>query len=147
AGTGSYSYITNSDGANPYAGLVTNSSGTTLYGTASGGGSSHFGTVFAVNTDGTVFTNLHSFNDSDGSHPLAELILSGDTLYGTAEGGGSLTDGTVFAVNTDGTGFTNLYIFSYYGYRPFAGLVLSGSTLYGTARNGFNGDAGTVFGI
>ena len=36
-------------------------SGNTLYGTASSGGSSGDGTVFAVNTDGTGFTTLHSF--------------------------------------------------------------------------------------
>src|SRR5258706_15955235 len=52
---------TNSDGANPVAGLITNLSGSTLYGTAAYGGSSGDGTVFAVNTDGTGFTNLHSF--------------------------------------------------------------------------------------
>ena len=81
---------TNSDGANPYAGLIL--SGNTLYGTACGGGSSGNGTVFAVNTDGTGFTNLHSFThlvlpgtNSDGANPYAGLILSGNTLYGTAQ--------------------------------------------------------------
>src|ERR1035437_5755881 len=54
---------TNSDGANPQAGLIL--SGNTLYGTASGGGSSGYGTVFAVNTDGMGFTNLHSFTATD----------------------------------------------------------------------------------
>src|SRR5438093_3601136 len=63
---------TNSDGANPQARLVL--SGNTLYGTASGGGGSGFGTVFAVNTNGTGFTNLHSFKattatNSDGHTP------------------------------------------------------------------------------
>src|SRR5450756_1636931 len=50
---------TNSDGANPLGGLIL--SGNTLYGTAYGGGSSGNGTVFAVHTNGTGFTNLHSF--------------------------------------------------------------------------------------
>ena len=50
---------TNSDGANPDAGLIL--SGNTLYGTASAGGTYGNGTVFAVNTNGTGFTNLHSF--------------------------------------------------------------------------------------
>ena len=84
------------------------------------GGSSGNGTVFAVNTDGTGFTNLHSFTaksglastNSDGAYPSAGLILSGNTLYGTANGGGSSGNGTVFAVNTDGTGFTNLHSFT-----------------------------------
>ena len=47
-------------------------------------GSAANGTVFAVNTDGTGFTNLYSFTDgSDGANPNAGLILSGNTLYGT----------------------------------------------------------------
>ena len=86
---------TNSDGARPYAGLIL--SGNTLYGTAFYGGSSGNGTVFAVHTNGTGFTNLHSFTafsvlsstNSDGANPEAGLILSGNTLYGTAYGGGS----------------------------------------------------------
>jgi uncharacterized repeat protein (TIGR03803 family) len=115
--------FTNSDGANPQAGLV--SSGTTLYGTASGGGSSGGGTVFAVNTDGTDFRTIYSFSavhtngfNSDGPRPNS-LLLSGNTLFGTT------SNGTVFAVNTDGTSFTNL---------PFTAntaLVLSGNSLYG----------------
>src|SRR5258708_7021575 len=50
---------TNSDGAYPWAGLIL--SGDTLYGTTSDGGNSGNGTVFAVQTDGTDFTTLHSF--------------------------------------------------------------------------------------
>jgi len=58
---------TNYDGANPLAGLIL--SGHTLYGTASDGGIEGFGSVFAVNTDGTGFTNLyrsHLINTSTG---------------------------------------------------------------------------------
>jgi uncharacterized repeat protein (TIGR03803 family) len=137
---------TNSDGANPSAGLIL--SGNTLYGTAQYGGSSGKGTVFAVSTDGTGFTNLHSFNYSDGVNPTAGLILSGNALYGTANRGGSWNGGTLFAVHTNGTGFTNLYSFSVGGGGlPYAGVILSGNTLYGTAQYyGSLGD-GTVFAV
>ncbi|MHB8522461.1 MAG: beta strand repeat-containing protein, partial [Limisphaerales bacterium] len=141
--------LTNSDGANPIVGLITNSSGNTLYGTAKGGGSSGVGTVFAVNTDGTGFTNLHAFAGvSDGAYPAAGLIISGNTLYGTA-GGGSSGSGTIFAVNTDGTGFTTQYSFGggSDGYDPQAALLLSGTTLYGTAVGGGASDNGTVFAV
>src|SRR5260370_39297615 len=57
----------NSDGAYPFAGLITNLSGTTLYGTAAYGGGSGNGTVFAVNTNGTGFTILHSFTPTTPS--------------------------------------------------------------------------------
>ena len=157
-----------SDGADPEAGLITNLSGNTLYGTAANGGSSGAGTVFAVNIDGTGFTTLHSFTagsgsypnytNSDGALPLAGLILSGNTLYGTAQFGGSSGNGTVFAVNTDGSGFTNLHIFTA-GSGPFpnvtnsdgayprASLILSGNTLYGMAGFGGSSGQGTVFAV
>jgi uncharacterized repeat protein (TIGR03803 family) len=156
--TNLYSFTNGSDGAYPSAGLILSSN--TLYGTTSGEGarsqSSGSGTVFAINTDGTGFTNLYNFTalsgsshiNSDGAYPLGTLILSGNTLYGTAPRGGTNGFGTVFAVNTDGTGFTNLYSFTGYsdGGFPFAGLILSSNTLYGTTC--FSGSlAGTVFAI
>jgi len=153
----------NSDGANPQAGLIL--SGNTLYGTTYQGGASGHGSVFAVNTDGTGFTNLYSFTapsdgfpyaNCDGTHPLAGLILSGNTLYGTASQGGGYDGGTLFAVNTNGTGFTNLHSFTATsgptqpngdGNYPMAGLVLSGNTLYGTAAYGGSGGSGAIFAV
>jgi uncharacterized repeat protein (TIGR03803 family) len=138
---------TNSDGANSYAGLILSSN--TLYGTTSIGGLFGAGTVFRVNTDGSGFTNLHSFtnNSTDGANPYAGLVLSGNTLYGTANSGGRLGLGTVFKVNTDGTGFKNLHSFtnSTDGANPCAGLLLSGNTLYGTTHVGGSTGGGTVF--
>ncbi|MFZ0826926.1 MAG: choice-of-anchor tandem repeat GloVer-containing protein [Verrucomicrobiia bacterium] len=139
---------TNSDGAYPVAGLIL--SGKTLYGTAEYGGISGVGTVFAVNIDGTGFTNLHSFTYGlDGAFPYAGLVLSGNNLYGTASAGGSLNKGTVFALNTNGTGFTTLHDFTNVldGYYPKAGLVLSGNTFYGTANGGGHYNSGTVFAL
>jgi len=99
AGSGNYPFISNSDGAYPYAGLIL--LGNTLYGTAWRGGSSRWGTVFAVNTDGTGFTNLHSFTGDvlDGALPQAKLILSNNILYGTTYYGGGHSDGTVFSLS------------------------------------------------
>ena len=153
---------TNSDGIRPAAGLILSEN--ILYGTAVGGGSWGNGTVFALNTDGTGFTDLHAFTAStvitdiygDGVGPTAGLVLSGNTLYGTAPYGGSSGAGTVFAVNTDRTGFKSLHSFTapayfYYtnsdGAIPFAGLLLLGETLYGTAQSGGPSSSGTVFGV
>src|SRR6266436_4764575 len=144
----------NSDGSEAFGGLVI--SGKTLYGTTQLGGSYGKGTVFALNTDGTGFTNLHSFTDIDGANLQAGLILLGNTLYGTAQGGGSSGNGTLFAVNVNGGGFTNLHIFTPIpfpdytnsdGAYPFAGLILSGNTLYGTAWMGGVFGYGTVFAV
>src|SRR5438128_8937421 len=77
------------DGLDPRAGLIL-SANNTLYGTTAGGGSSGDGTVFPINTDGTVYATLHSFTrltngfNTDGANPVARLNLSYGTLYGTA---------------------------------------------------------------
>ena len=68
-------YNINSDGAYTYNGLILLSN--TLYGTSNSGGSSGWGTVFKLNTDGTGFTTLHSFIEPDGDYPYGSLILSG----------------------------------------------------------------------
>ena len=151
--TNLHSFSSSGDGGNPYGSLVL--SGSRLYGTANDGGSSGNGSVFAINTDGTLFsngtvyTNLHSFAFGDGVNPYDGLVLSGNTLYGTANQGGSHGNGTVFAINTDGTGFTNLYSFTggSDGANPYGGLVLSGSTLYGTTTQGGGFGNGTVFAL
>ncbi|HKW29175.1 MAG TPA: choice-of-anchor tandem repeat GloVer-containing protein, partial [Verrucomicrobiae bacterium] len=136
----------NIDGGWLYACLV--ASGSTLYGTANGGGSYGNGTVFKVNTDGSGFTVLRSFTGgSDGGRPSAGLSISGTTLYGTASSGGNSGNGTLFRLNTDGSGFTVLKDFTYAieGAYPYADLVLSGSTLYGTTVYGGSDNSGQVF--
>lgn len=87
---------TNSDGANPVIGAKLNNK---LYGTTRTGGIYGNGVVFAINTDGSGFTILHSFSGGDGSIPASELVLSGNTLYGTAVGGGVFGNGAIFSIS------------------------------------------------
>jgi uncharacterized repeat protein (TIGR03803 family) len=149
--TNLYDFTGGNDGAAPSGNLIL--SGNTLYGTAGRGGNSNYGTVFAINTDGSGFTNLHSFTGSDGVTPNYGLALSGSTLYGTAQFGGASGNGSVFAVNTNGTGFQTVHTFSPIwgsgtngdGAWPSAPLVLSGTVLFGTAELGGTWDNGTLF--
>ncbi len=146
---------TNLDGANPAAGLEL--SNDTLYGTAFNGGSAGCGVVFAVNTDGTGFTNLHSFTGAGGgASPYGGVILVGNTLHGAARNAGSGHSGTLFQINTDGTGFTNLYSFSLSqvpnltnsdGAYPFGPLLYSSGTIYGAASSGGDAGEGVVYRI
>lgn len=146
-------------GSSVIAGLVL--AGNTLYGTAKFGGvSTGYGSVFAVNTDGSGFTNLYIFpadggynnfgyyTNSEGVYPIG-LTLSSDTLYVTTYEGGSLGYGAVFAVNTNGTSFTNLFNFNYTpnGTSMSAGPIVSGHYLYGTAPDGGPYDYGIVFSL
>jgi uncharacterized repeat protein (TIGR03803 family) len=115
-------------------------SGNTLYGVAAGV-TPFQDLVFAINTDGTGYTNLHTFGGADGATPNS-LIVSGNTLYGSTD------SGTLFAMQTDGSGFTNLYRFSggNDGANPLVSS-LAGNVLYGVASRGGAGGSGTVFAI
>jgi uncharacterized repeat protein (TIGR03803 family) len=73
-------------------------SGKTLYGTAYYDGTLHDGIVFALSTDGSGFTVLHTFNGLDGAEP-EQPILADDTLYGVANVSGPGGSGTIFSIS------------------------------------------------
>lgn len=147
------------DGAEPLGQLVL--SGNTLYGTASGGGTTGMGTVFRINIDGTGYQTLYNFTDAsdftniDGGSPMGGLAISGGTLYGAAYDGGLAGNGTIFSLDTNGSDFITLFSFppgpnneeGQDGESPQAGLILAGNTLYGTALSGGSEGAGVVFSI
>jgi uncharacterized repeat protein (TIGR03803 family) len=149
----------------PRAGLML--SGNTLFGTTylDGGGAfygSGSGSVFAINTDYSLFpqsvTNggflevLHFFNtpynaSSQDVKPASPLVFDNGVLYGT-------TQGTVFSVNTNysgdwgnGSGYKVLKTFGFGEGSPSGGLLLIGSTLYGATGSGGLGGGGTIFKI
>jgi uncharacterized repeat protein (TIGR03803 family) len=136
-----FAAATSSSAGDPGALLL---SGSTLYGTRKYGGGSNDGFVFAINTNGLGFTNLHGFNGADGAVPDAGLVLAGTTLYGVTQGGGSSGFGTLYRLQTDGSAFTNLHNFDT---SPTGALVLSGSTLYGATGQGGDFGKGAVFAV
>jgi uncharacterized repeat protein (TIGR03803 family) len=73
-------------------------SGSTLYGTTSGGGANAYGTVFSIDTNGTGYMDLYDFNTPFGTQPRATLSLSGSTLFGTTVVGGLYGDGVIFSL-------------------------------------------------
>jgi uncharacterized repeat protein (TIGR03803 family) len=142
---------TPSDGSHPYGSLTL--SGSTLYGMTELGGEAGYGVIFKINTDGSGFSLLHSFdyNDrSDGCYPHGSLILSDSTLYGMTRSGGVDYWGTIFKINTNGSGFGLLHSFAggtSDGSGPRGSLAISGSTLYGMAVGGGTNGKGTIFRI
>src|ERR1035437_4493374 len=96
----SFAYFTN--GAYPCAGLTLRND-TNFYGTTQEGGSSGYGTVFQVTTNGTL-TTLVSFSNTNGANPTVGLNLGNDgNFYGTTYYSASGDDGTVFKVTPNGT--------------------------------------------
>ncbi len=100
------------NGAYPYAGLITDQAGN-FYGETSGGGINGLGVIFKLSPSGTE-TVLHLFPGSgdDGGGLLGNLIRDKKgNLYGTTEAFGPKGDGTVFKLSPKGT-FTTLHAFS-----------------------------------
>jgi uncharacterized repeat protein (TIGR03803 family) len=148
--------LTNANGAFPQGGLV--ASGNRLYGTTVDGGPMGSGTIFAIDTDGTGFTNLHSFalvsgpdgTNSEGSNPYDALVVSGGMLYGTAYNGGGFGYGSVFSMSTNGGSFTNLHSFPLIGSdgsNPYSSLLLANGVLYGATSFAGDFNTGTIFKI
>jgi uncharacterized repeat protein (TIGR03803 family) len=139
--------LTNTDGEQPQCALAL--SGGILYGTAYGGGSNGYGTIFSVQTNASNFTVLHTFvNSPDGAYPQAGLTLAGDMLYGTTSAGGTNGKGAVFSIATNGMSYAMLHSFATNGIdgtNPYANLTLSGNILFGTTRGGGSAEHGTVF--
>jgi len=148
---------TPNDGVNPGAGLVQGSDGN-FYGTTYYGGTSTnclggCGTVFRISPSGN-YSNLYSFNFTDGFRPNG-LVEGGDgNFYGTTWGGGTSTYctdqgcGTVFRISPSGN-CTSLYSFGASitgGENPGASLVEGrDGNFYGTTVQG--GEGSTVFRI
>lgn len=105
--------------------------------------------IFRLNTDGSGFSVLHTFNSLEGDWPIGQLMQGSDgALYGTSYFGGPNDFGTIFKVNTNGDGFAVLHSFSGAsdGKYPMSGVIQgSDGALYGTASEGGATGNGTVF--
>jgi len=150
----------NSDGAQPWAGLVYDAATGLFYGTTGMGGTTSNGgngTIFSVNAAGAL-TPMYSFSNAvtanspggDGNTPQAVLAIGPDgALYGTTYGGGNYDAGTAFRITT-GKSFKTIHVFTQgavgtdgggpNGFTPGADQLL-----YGTAENGGANNFGCVF--
>lgn len=130
-----------SNGAQPYAKVTLD--GGWLYGTVSGGGSSNYGGVFKVGTDGTGFSLLKSFYLNDGWNPQAGVAAYNGTLYGSTAQGSTNGNGEIFKINEDGTGFAVIHAFNGSdGSFPRGDLIVNNGVIYGLT---YNGGYGSVF--
>ncbi len=153
---------TGADGANPYGGLLRDSTGN-LFGTTINGGVSALGAVFELTPTGTgTYTEkvLYSFagpiaggTGADGAEPVAGLIMdSSGNLYGTTATGGAFGYGTVFEL-AKASGYTETVLYSFGatsadGRTPDGALAMDSSgNLYGTTQLGGAASPayGTVF--
>ncbi len=147
------------DGAYPEAGVTLDNAGN-LYGTASGGGLHHDGTVYQLKHTGSAWTfnPLYNFNGDDGASPQARVIFGPNgTLYGTTTYGGTRDDGTVFNLRPSPRActavlcpWTETVLYGFMpgvdGTVPYGDLVFDqAGNLYGTTEDGGLYAQGTVY--
>jgi uncharacterized repeat protein (TIGR03803 family) len=150
-GSGSFTTLhafRGADGARPQYGHVVLSTNGALYGITGEGGAAGDGTVFRLDTDGTL-TTLHDFTGdaADGASPATNPILASDgNIYGSAFSGGAAGVGTLYRVDSSDA-FTTLHVFTAAeGGLPYASPVLAtDGNLYGTCTVGPTHGAGTVY--
>ncbi len=138
------------NGEYPYYGaLAASASGKVLYGTTSEGGAHDFGLVYAVDTDGTHFQDLHDFDFTDGESPYGSVTLSGTKLFGTTNiGYPSYSEGVVYTVDTAGKNFKILLGFTASnGENPYGDVAFSGRKVFGMTNEGGANDKGIIFSI
>ena len=133
------------DGSTPRGRLIQARNGL-IYGTTAGGGLFGKGTVFSLDSVGTL-TTLHHFAGLDGAIPDAGVIQGADgRLYGVTAGGGAFDYGTIFVMDLTG-GLTTLHDFALSdGAHPANELIQArDGSFYGAAPMGGAGNSGVIF--
>jgi uncharacterized repeat protein (TIGR03803 family) len=142
-----YSFQGESDGVNPYAGLIFDQSGN-LYGATTSGGANSGGTVFELTPSSGSWTlnTLYSFAGVDCG-PWSTLVMHGGNLYGTTYCDGAYAAGTVFElIPSSGGGWTYTDLHDFTGGNdggyPYSNVSFDSSgNLYGTTNQGGTGSA------
>jgi uncharacterized repeat protein (TIGR03803 family) len=134
------------NGSGPVGGLIADAAGN-LFGTTEYGGDFDKGTVFELDTTGTL-KKLASFNGSNGAGPVANLIAdSAGNMFGTTPIGGAYGMGTVFKLDSSGALTTLVDFNGNNGGSPLYGGLIddSAGNLFGTSQVGGAYGFGTVF--
>lgn len=128
-------------GANPSTGLTEGMNGA-FYGATSRGGLLDHGTIYLTSTNGGEATTF-SFNESNGSRPIQQLVRKNQYFYGITRFGGAFGEGTFFKtqggnqiayVSFDGTN----------GLIPTSVVLGADGQVYGTTMSGGASNRGTI---
>lgn len=146
-----HSFQNASDGATPYAGLISDAAGN-IYGAATDGGANGGGTVFELAPSNgawnfTVLTSLAGWGISGTFRNL--MFDSSGNLYGTTHCDGANNAGTIYELTPSGGGwaYTLLYTFTGGGDGQYSisNLVMKHGKLYGTTIKGGANGAGVIY--
>jgi uncharacterized repeat protein (TIGR03803 family) len=140
-----------SDGATPYAGLVSGPGGV-FYGAATDGGEGGGGTVFELTPSGSSwnFSVIYGISGWGISGTFRNLVVTPKgTIYGTTHCDGAGL-GTVYQLVPSGGGWNYGLLYTLDstkndGYYVFSNLVVKNGKLYGTANVGGANNGGVIF--
>jgi len=136
------------DGSMPDGDLIRGADGK-LYGMTGYGGAYGYGTIFSYDAATGNYTQLLSFDGTDGSYPEGSLLQASDgKLYGMTLRGGSVDYGVIFSFDPVTSTYTKLYEFGYAnnGSYPHGNLMqASDGKLYGMTGIGGNYGNGVIF--
>jgi len=118
-----------------------------LWGMAQGGGVNSLGIIFTIELDGSGFSIVHSFDNTNGRSPYGNSLTEiNGTLFGMTTSGGTNDKGTIFKINNDGTGFSKVHDFDgNYGAEPYGSLIVSNGKLWGLTYYGGSSNWGVIF--
>ena len=149
--TSGYSVITTftsaSTGKTPLGSLMKATNGK-LYGVASMGGTSNFGTLFELDPSTDTFTKLVDFaGTSNGNSPQCTLLEISGKLYGTTRFGGTNNGGVIFEYNISGATLTKKIDMAVGSGNVTVGslMLASNGKVYGTTTGGGTGSQGVIF--
>lgn len=140
-----------SDGSFPTTTLIQATDGA-FYGSTPYGGLDQDGIIFKITASGD-FTNLHSFNETDGRWPLSLAQASDGSFWGETAYGGNNDYGSIFTMNGAGTLRTVHKFNSNDGSSPIMLVQNTSGIFYGVTDGGGDLDCnpsygcGTVFGL
>lgn len=135
-----HNFGTFNDGSFSDGGLVQATDGF-LYGSTVQGGTEGLGMIYRIAPDGSNYSDLHDFDQSDGESADAALVQNTNGLvYGTTNLGGSENEGVFFGLSESLAPYVSL--------SPSAGnakttIQILGQGLSGATQVQFNGTAAT----
>jgi uncharacterized repeat protein (TIGR03803 family) len=144
-------FMTLQEGATLQGGLIESPDGR-FYSTATQGGVTGCGTIYAFSSATSKVKVLHNFNcDNEGRFPYGRLVLATNGFfYGTTSEGAFAEEGTVYRMKPDGSAFQTLLEFGHFdaGCQPKAGLIqASNGDLYGAAEDCGNYGSGALYAV
>ena len=121
---------------------------TKIYGTTALGGAVGVGVLYSMNTDGTNYQVLHSFQAApDGAQPTGKMVPGpAGKLYGFTPLGGAFGFGTIYSWDTAAQLYQKLIdLDSIHAAAPGGDPLFFNGKLYGLGQSGGATNGGTIF--